>query len=49
MYYEPDTLDVLPFLHNYNDQEEWIKTAFFIPAYTALYKSEFVDNRGVCI
>ena len=49
MYYEPDTLDVLPFLHNYNDQEEWVKTAFFIPAYIALYKSEFVDDRGVCI
>lgn len=48
MYYEPETLDVLPFLHNYNDEGEWVKTAFFIPAYTALYKSEFVDNRGVC-
>lgn len=49
MYYEPSTLDVLPFLHNYNDKGEWKETAFFIPAYTALYKSEFVDDRGVCI
>lgn len=48
MYYEPDTLDVLPFYHNYTSSGDWIKSAFFIPAYTALYNSDYIDSRGVC-
>jgi hypothetical protein len=49
LYYDPMSVDVLPFYHNYTPTEEWIYSAFFIPAYTALYKKDFVDNRGVCI
>ena len=49
MYYDPLSVDVLPFYHNYTPTGEYIYSAFFIPAYTALYKKEFVDNRGVCI
>jgi len=49
LYYDPMSVDVLPFYHNYTPTEEWIYSAFFIPAYTALYKKDFVDDRGVCI
>lgn len=49
LYYDPMSVDVLPFYHNYTPTEEWIYSAFFIPAYTALYKKAFVDDRGVCI
>ena len=49
MFYNPEAYNILPFLNNYTEDREWVKTAFFIPAYIALYKSEFVDDRGVCI
>lgn len=48
MYYNPESVDILPFYHNYTPDGTWVYTCFFIPAYTALYKKGFVDERGVC-
>lgn len=48
MFYNPDAYNILPFLNDYNEEHEWVKTAFFIPANIAFYKEGFVDNRGVC-
>lgn len=48
MYYNPQSVDILPFYHNYTPDGTWTFTCFFIPAYTALYKKGFVDERGVC-
>jgi hypothetical protein len=48
MYYNPQSVDILPFYHNYTPDGTWTFTCFMIPAYTALYKKGFVDERGVC-
>ena len=48
MYYNPTSVDILPFYHNYTPDETWVYTCFFIPAYTALYNKEYIDERGVC-
>lgn len=48
LYYDPEGHDVLPFLHNYTQDGDWVKTCYFIPAYIALYQSSYNDKRGVC-
>ena len=48
MYYDPDGHDVLPFFHNYTQDGDWVKTCYFIPAYIALYKGDYMDSRGFC-
>jgi len=48
MFYNPEVYNVLPFLNNYNEEHEWVKTAFFIPANIAFYRPGYVDERGVC-
>jgi len=48
MFYNPEAYNVLPFLNNYNEEGDWVKTAFFIPANIAFYRPGYVDNRGVC-
>ena len=48
MFYNPEAYNVLPFLNNYTEDKEWVKTAFFIPANIAFYREGYVDKRGVC-
>ena len=48
MFYDPEAFNVLPFLNNYTEDGEWVKTAFFIPANIAFYREGYVDKRGVC-
>jgi hypothetical protein len=48
MFYNPEAYNVLPFLNNYNEEGDWVKTAFFIPANIAFYRPGYVDKRGVC-
>ena len=48
MFYNPESYNILPFLNNYTEDGEWVKTAFFIPANIAFYREGYVDNRGVC-
>lgn len=48
MFYNPEAYNILPFLNNYTEDGEWVKTAFFIPANIAFYREGYVDNRGVC-
>lgn len=48
MFYSPEAYNILPFYHNYTEDGEWVKTAFFIPANIAFYREGYVDNRGVC-
>ena len=48
MFYNPEAYNILPFLNNYTEDGEWVKTAFFIPASIAFYREGYVDNRGVC-
>ena len=48
MFYDPEAFNILPFLNNYTEDGEWVKTAFFIPANIAFYREGYVDKRGVC-
>ena len=48
MFYNPEAYNVLPFLNDYNEEHEWVKTSFFIPANIAFYREGYVDKRGVC-
>jgi hypothetical protein len=48
IYYNPEAYNILPFLHNYTDGEEWVKTCYFIPSFIAFYREGYVDDRGVC-
>ena len=48
MFYNPEAYNVLPFLNNYNEEKEWVRTAFFIPSNIAFYRDGYVDKRGVC-
>ena len=48
IFFNPDAYNVLPFLNNYTEDGEWVKTAYFIPANTSFYREGYVDNRGVC-
>jgi len=48
MFYNPEAYNILPFLNNYTEDGEWVKTAFFIPANIAFYREGYVDKRGVC-
>ena len=48
MYFNPDAYNILPFLNNYTEDGEWVKTAYFIPANIAFYREGYVDKRGVC-
>ena len=46
VYYNPEMFQVLPFYHNYTEDGEWVKTAYFIPAYISMNNSKFVGDRG---
>lgn len=48
MFFNPEAYNVLPFLNNYTEDGEWVKTSFFIPANIAFYREGYVDERGVC-
>ena len=37
---------VLPFYHNYTEDGDWVKTAYFIPAYISMNNSKYVGSRG---
>ena len=48
IYESPRAYNILPFLHNYTESEDWVETGFFIPSYIASYKKEDLDSRGYC-
>ena len=46
VYYNPEMFLVLPFYHNYTEDGDWVKTAYFIPAYISMNNSKYVGSRG---
>lgn len=46
VYYNPEMFQILPFLHNYTETGEWVKTAYFMPAYITMHKKGYVGSRG---
>ena len=46
VYYNPEMFLVLPFYHNYTEDGDWVKTAYFIPAYISMNNSQYVGSRG---
>ena len=46
MFYDPEAFKMLPYKHNHTQSGEYVRTAFFIPAYTMV--TQFCDKRGVC-
>lgn len=45
-YYEPWTYDALPYKHSYTADGLAVLTGYFIPAYTIVTSSAYIDNRG---
>lgn len=45
-YYNPESYDALPYRHNYTADGSYVKTGYFIPAYTMLNEASCVDKRG---
>ena len=45
MFRNPTNFNILPYLNNHNEQEEWILSGFFIPAFSCM--PQFMDHRGV--
>lgn len=43
---DPISYDVLPYRHNYTKEGTYIKSAYFIPAYTLVTTPGYIDNRG---
>lgn len=46
VYYNPTMFQILPFYHNYTETGEWVKTAYFMPAYITMHKKGYVGSRG---
>ena len=46
VYYNPEMFQILPFLHNYTETGEWVKTSYFMPAYITMHKKGYVGSRG---
>ena len=46
VYYNPEMFLVLPFYHNYTETGEWVKTAYFMPAYITMHKKGYIGKRG---
>ena len=46
VYYNPEMFLVLPFLHNYTETGDWVKTAYFMPAYITMHKKGYIGSRG---
>ncbi len=46
VYYNPKMFQILPFLHNYTANGEWVKTAYFMPAYITMHKKGYIGKRG---
>lgn len=42
---DPKAFKILPYYNNFNEQQEYVTTGFFVPAYTLVRK--FMDSRGV--
>ncbi|MEG2196454.1 MAG: LAGLIDADG family homing endonuclease [Cellulosilyticaceae bacterium] len=47
MFNNPKSYNVLPYKNRYSDDGEVQYTGFFLPAYSMMLKSGYVDNRGV--
>lgn len=45
IFLNPTSFNILPYKHNYNEQQETVYQGFFIPAFSCMPK--FMDNRGV--
>nr|DAK03471.1 MAG TPA: Terminase large subunit [Bacteriophage sp.] len=45
-FHDPKGYDVLPYRHNYTKEGTYVKTAYFIPAYTIVTAPGYVDKRG---
>lgn len=37
---------ILPFYHNYTEDGNWVKTAYFMPAYITMHKKGYIGSRG---
>ena len=47
MFNDPEAFNVLPYKNNYSDDGAVQYTGFFLPAYSMMLKTGYVDNRGV--
>lgn len=47
MFYNPKGFNVLPYKHNHTKNGAYVKSSFFIPAYTFVSKEGYIDSRGV--
>ena len=48
IYYDPRAYKVLPFRHNYTQDNQFIESGFFIPYFLQSLNPEYMDSRGVC-
>lgn len=46
IYYHPEDFDVLPYRHNYTQNNEQALTGYFLPSYSVILKPGFLDTRG---
>lgn len=46
MFYNPEAYNILPYKHNFTSDGQYVKTAFFLPAYAMLIDPEYMDHRG---
>jgi len=46
VYYNPSDFLILPLYHNYTETGDWVKTAYFMPAYITMNKANYVGSRG---
>lgn len=49
MFNDPEAYNVLPYKNNYSEDGSTQLTGFFLPAYSMMLKSGYVDNRGVTL
>lgn len=47
MFYNPEGYNFLPYKHNYTKDASYVFTAFFIPAFTFVAETGYIDERGV--
>lgn len=46
MFFNPEAYNILPYRHNFTEDNEYALTAFFLPAFAMVISPEFMDNRG---
>ena len=46
MFFNPEAYNILPYKHNFTEDNNYALTAFFMPAFAMLIDPQFMDNRG---